>query len=75
MKTYNELVNVEDFGWKKEWFVEDRWDVSFYCKECEEIVDTERPNPQGYVFNCKKCGSENIAIWTLEWLKSNYKLK
>lgn len=75
MKTYNELVNVEEFWWKKEWFKEDRWDVSFYCKDCEKIVETERLDPKGYVFKCAVCSGQNIALWTLEWLKTNYKLK
>ena len=73
MSTYWDLVNIEEFD-KKEYFKEDRWEVSFYCKDCKTLVETERPNPNGYIFIWKKCKWKNIAIWTKEWLKSNYKL-
>ncbi len=73
--SYNDLVNIDEFWQKKEEFKEERWDVAFYCKDCRKIVQTDRPNPNGYKFICKECGWLNIAIWTLEWLKSNYKIK
>lgn len=73
--SYNDLVNIDEFWQKKEEFKEERWDVSFYCRDCRKLVETERPNPNGYKFLCKECGGSNIAIWTLEWLKSNYKIK
>lgn len=75
MKTYNDLVNVEEFWWKKEDFKEERWEISYYCKDCEKIVEAEKQNSDSYIFVCKICSGKNIAIWTLEWLKTNYKLK
>lgn len=74
MSLFWDLVNIEEFN-KKEQFKEERWDVSFYCKDCKCLVETDRPNPSWYIFICKKCGWKNIAIWTEEGLKSNYKIK
>lgn len=74
MSTFGDLVNIEDFE-KREQFKEERWKVSFYCKDCKKLVETERPNPNWYVFVCKECNWKNIAIWTEEGLKSNYKIK
>lgn len=74
MSTFGDLVNIEEFE-KREQFEQERWKVSFYCKDCKKIVETERPNENWYVFICKICSWKNIAIWTLEWLKSNYKIK
>lgn len=75
MSQYNDLVNVEEFGKKKVEFNPERWNVSFYCKDCKGIVETERPNPNGYTFICKNCKGRNIAIGTEEWLKENYRIK
>ena len=75
MSNFWDLVNIEEFWDKREDFKEERWYVSFYCKDCQEIAETERKNPKWYEFVCKKCKWKNIAIWTLEWLKSNYKIK
>lgn len=71
---YKDLINIDDFE-KRETFNGERWDVAFYCKDCEEIVETERKTPNGYVFVCKKCSGSNIAVWTLAWLKENYRIK
>lgn len=71
---YKDLINIDDFE-KRETFNEERWDVAFYCKDCESIVEVDRPNPNGYIFKCKICSWENIAIWTLAWLKENYRIK
>jgi len=73
--SYNDLINIDEFWHKKEEFKHERWDVSFFCKDCKKIVITDRPNPTGYKFVCKVCGGSNIVIGTLEWLKSNYKIK
>ncbi|MCP4523546.1 MAG: hypothetical protein GY828_04980 [Candidatus Gracilibacteria bacterium] len=72
--SYSDLINVDEFE-KKENFNYERGDVSFYCKDCKKIVETDRPNKDGYVFICKKCDGKNIVIGTKEGLKSNYKLK
>ena len=72
--SYSDLINVDDFE-KKEYFSQERWEISFYCKDCKKLVETDRPDPNGYKFICKNCEWENIVIWTQEWLKSNYRLK
>lgn len=74
MSIFSDLVNIEDFD-KKNYFSEERWEVSFYCKDCKKIVETIRPDEQWYKFICKICEWKNIAIWTEEWLKTNYKIK
>ncbi len=76
MKNYQELLNIEDLWVKKETFTSERWGVAFYCKDCEEIVETIREeNPNKYIFTCKKCEWKHIVIWTLEGLKANYRIK
>lgn len=75
MSNYSDLVNVEDLWNKKTEFKDERWDITFYCKDCRKIVETERPNPNGYTFICSECKWKNIAIWTLEWVKETYKIK
>jgi len=71
---YKDLINIDDFE-KRETFNEERWDVAFYCKDCEELVEIDRLNPNWYIFKCKKCWWNNIAVWTLAWLKENYRIK
>ena len=75
MSDYGGLINVEEFWDKREYFVSDRWSVSFYCKDCKKIVETNRPKPNGYTFICQICESSNIAIGTKESLKTKYKIK
>ncbi len=74
MSQYQELLNVNDFKQKEE-FKAERGDVSFYCKECKKVVAADRPNPKWYTFVCPQCKSKNIAIGTLEGLKSTYRIK
>lgn len=38
-------------------------EIVFYCKDCEEIVNTERVAGK-YVYKCKKCGTKNVAFGT-----------
>lgn len=38
-------------------------DIVFYCKDCSELVDTERCGRK-YVYKCKKCGTKNVAFGT-----------
>mgnify|MGYP002266703052 CR=1 FL=1 len=73
--SYHDLINIDDFAKKKETFNSERWDVSFYCKECKKIVNVDRPNKKWYTFICKECKSKNIAVWTEEGLKINYRIK
>lgn len=75
MSHYGDLVNIEEFGDKRNTFEEERGEVSFYCKDCEGIVETQRPKPNGYTFICKVCNGKNIAIGTESGLKENYKIK
>lgn len=70
--TYHDLINVEEFA-KREYFNADRGWVAFYCKDCKKIVETSRPDTNGYTFLCTVCEGKNIVIWTEEWLKDNYK--
>jgi len=72
--SYHDLINIEEFE-KRDTFNPERWWVSFYCKDCKKIVETDRKNPKWYVFLCTICKWKNIVIGTLEGLKANYKLK
>ncbi len=38
-------------------------DIIFYCKDCEDIVETSRVGGK-YVYKCKKCGTKNVAFGT-----------
>ncbi len=75
MTNFWELINIEEFGGKKNYFTQERWEVSFYCKDCKDIVTVERPNKNGYTFICKVCGGKNIAVGTNAWLIEMYKIK
>jgi len=75
MWNYSDLINVEEFGDKREYFIEERWDMSYYCKDCKLIVEAERKHPQKFVFECKTCGEKNVSLWTLESLRTKYKIK
>ncbi len=70
-----DLVNIEEFWEKREYFNPERWDVAFYCKDCEKIVKTQRKEGKKYVFTCNDCSGNNIAIGTQTWLKDNYNRK
>jgi len=67
-----DLVNIEEFGEKRDYFDPERGDVAFYCKDCEKIVETKRDEKKKYDFQCTLCPSKNIAIGTEKWLKENY---
>jgi hypothetical protein len=73
--SYADLINIDDFWDKRDTFNQERWDVTFFCKDCNKIVETNRPDENWYVFICKICNWKNIAIWTQEWIKSNYRVK
>lgn len=72
MADFWDLVNIEEFWEKRNYFETERWEISFYCKDCEELVETNRDKPKQYIFSCVKCNGKNIAIWTHAWLKENY---
>jgi hypothetical protein len=63
MSNYWDLINIEDLWEKRDTFVEDRWDVSFYCKDCKKMVDTKRLNPKSYNYSCTLCKWKNISLW------------
>jgi predicted SprT family Zn-dependent metalloprotease len=71
MWNFWDLINIEEFK-KREDFNSDRWEISFFCKDCKEIVETKRSKKNPYIFNCKKCNGKHIALWTIESLKSKY---
>ncbi len=73
--SYNDLINIDELNKKKEEFIDERWEVSFYCRDCKKIVQTKRVNPNWYRFLCELCWENNISIWTYEWLKSSYKIR
>jgi Zn finger protein HypA/HybF involved in hydrogenase expression len=74
MSNFWDLINIDEFD-KREYFSMDRWEVTFYCKDCKQIVETDRVDEKWYIFLCKKCNSKNIAIWTEESIKTKYKIK
>ena len=74
MANFWDLINIDGFE-KRDDFKSERWEVSFFCKDCRKIVDATRENPKGYIFICTLCQWKNIAIGTLEGLKSRFKIK
>ncbi len=38
-------------------------EIIFYCKDCEEIVETSRIGEK-HVYKCRKCGTKNVAFGT-----------
>ena len=74
MSNFWDLINIEEFE-KRDNFNDERWDVSFFCKDCRKLVEANRPNSKGYTFVCPECKWKNIAVWTAEGLKVNYKIK
>ena len=75
MSNFWDLINIDEYWEKREQFSQDRWEISFYCKDCKILVETEREKPGEYIFTCKKCLWKNIVLGTLQWLKSNYRIK
>ena len=73
--SYEDLLNIDELGNKKEYFQEDRWEVSYYCKDCTQLVEVLRLSPKWYDFTCQKCSSASIVLGTKQGLISNYKLK
>ena len=75
MGDFWDLVNIEEFWEKRETFNMERWEVAFYCKDCEKMVEVEREKPKKYIFTCKECWEKNVAIGTQAGLKDNYMRK
>ena len=74
-RNYGEVINIEDFWDKRLYFSQERGNITFYCKDCKDIVKTERISNWKYIFTCIICWWENISIGTEEWIKEMYKLK
>lgn len=49
-------------------------DIIFYCKDCNEIVETDRCGRK-YVYKCKKCGTKNVAFGTRKSIYSFFKIE
>ncbi len=47
--------------------------IIFYCKDCEEIVDTT-PVGRKYVYKCKKCGTKNVAFGTPKSIRGFFRM-
>ncbi len=75
MSNFWDLVNIEEFWDKREDFNLERWDITFYCKDCEKIVETIRENPKWYVFTCTICKWNNIAIGTEAGIREKFRIK
>lgn len=48
--------------------------IIFYCKDCEQIVDTMRVGGK-YVYKCKLCGTKNVAFGTVKSITNFFHLK
>lgn len=48
--------------------------IIFYCKDCEQIVDTIQVGRK-YVYKCKKCGTKNVAFGTEKSISSFFRLE
>lgn len=75
MSNFWDLINVEELWEKRDYFSEERWEISYYCKDCSKLVETSRKSPKWFIFECKECNGKNVALGTLESLKTNYKIK
>lgn len=49
-------------------------EIVFYCKDCEEIVDTLKVGGK-YVYKCKKCGTKNVAFGTEKSIYGFFRLE
>lgn len=52
---------------------EEKTAILFYCKDCSEIVDSERCGRK-YVYRCKKCGTKNVAFGTKKSIYGFFKI-
>lgn len=48
-------------------------DIVFYCKDCSELVDTDRCGRK-YVYKCKKCGTKNVAFGTRKSISGFFRI-
>lgn len=47
--------------------------IIFYCKDCEEIVETHKIGGK-YVYKCVKCGTKNVAFGTEKSIRGFFKI-
>ncbi len=45
MSNFWDLINIEEFD-KRDNFKEDRWDISFYCKDCKKNSRSRKAKPK-----------------------------
>lgn len=48
--------------------------IIFYCKDCEEVVDTHRVGKK-YVYKCAKCDTKNVAFGTVKSVRGFFRLE
>ncbi|MEK7672717.1 MAG: hypothetical protein AAB373_02430 [Patescibacteria group bacterium] len=63
MTENNGVAEVEVAAVVAKEVVKDESPIIFYCKDCEEVVQTARVGGK-YVYSCKKCGTKNVAFGT-----------
>ena len=69
---HQSLLSEEEFEKRKAEFSPERGEVCFYCKDCKQLVETERINPNRYIYECKLCKGKNIALGTEASLTEYY---
>lgn len=47
--------------------------IIFYCKDCEQVVDTEKCGKK-YVYKCKLCGTKNVAFGSTKSIRGFFRL-
>jgi len=75
MSNFGDLINIDEYGDKREQFSEERGGIAYYCKDCKKIINAKKIEWKKYDFSCEECEWLDVVIGTLEWLKSNYKIK
>jgi len=75
MSNFWDLINIDEYWDKREQFNENRGGVSYYCKNCKNIVEIKKNSEKQFDYVCKECDWNEVVIGTLEGLKSNYKIK
>ncbi len=48
--------------------------IVFFCKDCEELVETEKVGNK-YVYKCRKCGTKNVAFGTLKSVSGFFRIE
>ena len=69
MSNFWDLINIEEFE-KRDNFEENRWEISFYCKDCKKMTTVEKCGT--VKFKCKTCSSKNVVIGLKKSLEKFY---